>query len=342
MLTPSQLPTILLSIYTFILFYFLLYMSLILRIYYRTRYETGSSCQLAQMCLNLLLLPLLPKMFQATTHLKPLVAKSGVCTPFPLKRKAGNELIFSLPAVLQEHETPGAQFAKFAEIPEPLPHAPVGGPAQPAPTSVSTLPSSNSSQPSPFQSTYLPSYPASHPSSQPATLQIPAQLSVSIPSPSDTPIPSPLTGNFLESMASMEYLTNSLLTSMAITTSTSTGQVPSMAERPTGRHSLSPSPSLLTPHPDDAIQSKYEEKLKAAEERLIHLKSMSISPLAFAVFILISLAGDLARTKTEKDDFRDKLRSLKEKEKTLKSRYPPAVKPFFVFSFFVYLFLYFL
>lgn len=205
--------------------------------------------------------------------------------------------------VVMDHETPGAQFAKFAEIHEPLPHVPT------------------------------PTQPSLHPSSttqNPATLQ--QHLSVSIPSPSDTPIPSPSGTPFIESM---ESLTNSLLSSMsfkslsthAVTEAPAEDQ-PEDSEPENGkRFPFTPAP--VVSHPDDIILQKHEEKLKNAEEKLIRLKSnfllMDSTLLFFNVHCYVCLSkqvsGDLARVKTEKDEARDKLKGLKDTEKTLKNRY---------------------
>jgi hypothetical protein len=82
-------------------------------------------------------------------------------------------------------------------------------------------------------------------------------------------------------MASMEYLTNSLLTSM------STTNAPSTVGGPNGRFPFNP--SLLVSHPDDAIQKKYEEKLKAAEEHLIRLKSIHFPGFPHIFYIILIL-----------------------------------------------------
>lgn len=168
-------------------------------------------------------------------------------------------MIFKFTAV-PEHETPGAQFAKFAEIHEPLPHVP----------NASLHPSSAAQK----------------------SLQNTSHLSVSIPSPTSSPIPSPSYGTPI--IESMESLTNSLLSSMSMKSVPSVvGE--SMAEQQQQEQSESTengtkkfpfTPSPIISHPDDVILQKHEEKLKDAEDKLIRLKSNQYSLLILLICIL--------------------------------------------------------
>ncbi len=87
---------------------------------------------------------------------------------------------------------------------------------------------------------------------------------IQVPNSHTTPATSP-TPTVMESMSSMEALTNSLLTSMA---------APPPVQTEAATSSFPFSAALAMPHPDESIQKKHEEKLKAAEEKLISLKGI--------------------------------------------------------------------